>query len=164
MYLVDCSDNSPFWATENQIPNSILKSFLTESQKNNISCKTLKSFALPCDKKSRTVGEFLAVYNCGIICGFREIFGSETLVQTACFLMEVYDNIEQKPLYIGYDDGCLLKKFIDISEKIQQKTERLVELRKKNIIIDRFHYIGHKKNDEYCKTKCNLRVIYNGSK
>lgn len=69
--------------------------------------------------------------------------------------MDVYENIEQKPLYIGYDDGCHLKKFIDSSEKIKLETARLVELWKKIIIIDRFHYKRHKKANEYCKTKCN---------
>ncbi|RNA41726.1 hypothetical protein BpHYR1_044154 [Brachionus plicatilis] len=138
MYLVDYSDKSPFWATKKQIPNSILTSFLRDVHTYNNSCKTLKTFALPCEKYQEL-----------------EIFGSETLVQSTCFLIDVYENIEQKPIYIGYDDGCHLKKFIDSSEKIKLETARLVELRNKIIIIDRFHYKGHKKANEYCKTKCN---------
>ena len=37
-------------------------------------CNSSKIFALPCEKKARTVGLLMAVYNCGIISSFKEIF------------------------------------------------------------------------------------------
>ncbi|RNA29399.1 hypothetical protein BpHYR1_013236 [Brachionus plicatilis] len=117
---------------------------------NQTSCKTQKKFALPCEKKSRTVGEFLAVYNCGIICVFRKVFGAESLFQEACFLLDLYENIQLRSNFIGYDDGYHLKKFI-----VSKKTERLEKLREKIIIIDRLHYKGHKKSNSYCKELCN---------
>ncbi|CAF0844130.1 unnamed protein product [Brachionus calyciflorus] len=154
LYLVSNDSNNPFWVTENQIPKVYIENFLKKNHDQE-NCQTLKSLCMPCEKKNRTVGEFLAVFNCGIICGFREIFGSETLTQATCFLMDLYQEIEIKPNFIMYDDGCHLKQFIDTSHKIINKTKRYKELMTKTIVIDRFHYKGHKKRNDYCKTKCN---------
>jgi len=40
-----------------------------------ILCYSTKKFTLPCNKKTRTVGIFLAVYDCGLIASYKEIFG-----------------------------------------------------------------------------------------
>lgn len=156
LYLVGYEQFLPFWASENQLSKEAREQF---DRKNNfgegIDCKTLKCLSYPCDKKTRTVGEFLAVYNCGIICGFREIFGSESLVQTALFTLDLFDNVLSHPNIITYDDGCHLKKMIDQSEKVVFRSKRIEKLCQKTIVIDRFHYKGHKKKDDYCKKICN---------
>ncbi|CAF0969181.1 unnamed protein product, partial [Brachionus calyciflorus] len=132
LYLVSNETNMPFWVTENQIPKSFID-FFFKNTNNPENCQTLKSLCMPCEKKNRTVGEFLAVFKCGIICGFREIFGSETLTQATFFLMDLYQELEIKPNFIMYDDGCHLKQFIDTSDKIKKKTDRFSELLEKTI-------------------------------
>lgn len=155
LFLVGFQDSNPFWVTENQLQKNLIEKFLMTENDLNLTCRTLKIHSFPCEKKSRTIGEFLAVFNCGIICGFREIFGAESLVQATSFILDLFSDLECDPLYLTYDDGCHLKKFIDHSELIVKKTNRIIELKKKIIVIDRFHYKGHKKENEYCRRICN---------
>lgn len=99
LFLVNYSDveTLPFWKSEKQILASKindyieqLKSFKDVSTSDSL-CNSSKQFTLPCNKKTRTVGVFLACYNCGIIAGFREIYSHETLAQTAAFLLYLID-------------------------------------------------------------------------
>jgi len=76
---------------------------------------------LPCEKKLRTVGEILATYNCGIICDFKEIFGSESLKKVANFIFELGDNMMSNPDFITYDEGCHLKEFLLKAKNILEK-------------------------------------------
>lgn len=72
-----------------------LKSF--ERKNKNSTCSSSKKYTLPCAKKARTVGVFLAVYNCGIIIGYKEIFYHETIAQAASFFMGVIDYCKNWP-------------------------------------------------------------------
>jgi len=90
------SEDSFFWVTKNQIKASKIDSYIEQLKKfekksETSECSSSKKYALPCNKKSRTVGMFLGVYNCGIIVSFKEIFYHETIAQAASFFMGIID-------------------------------------------------------------------------
>ncbi len=55
-----------------------------------------------CNNKCRTKGVFLAAYNCGIVCGYREIFTAESLSQVTMFLLDMISFSISLPQYIIY--------------------------------------------------------------
>jgi hypothetical protein len=57
-------------------------------------CNTDKTLAYSCDLKSRTRGIQIAATNCGFIIGFREMFGSESIIQVADMYMDIADNFK----------------------------------------------------------------------
>ena len=73
LLLVDYSDldSGFFWITRNQILSSKVENYIkqlkTFQDEDQSACNSSKLFPLPCEKKSRTVGIFLACYNCGPI-------------------------------------------------------------------------------------------------
>lgn len=84
-----------FWVTKKQIQASKVDAYIEQLAlliPSDYLCNSSKLLVLPCIKKSRTVGLFLGVYNCGIIISYKEIFGHETLSQAASFFMEIIDN------------------------------------------------------------------------
>ncbi|CAF1017018.1 unnamed protein product [Brachionus calyciflorus] len=155
-YLVNYDYEDPFWAGEKQIPHSVIDNFLSNLKRDIIdSCNSMKKFTLPCEKKNRTVGVFLATFNCGIVCGFKEILKKETLIQTLNFCLELTENLEKCPRYFTYDDACHLKKLLNNGERIKNSSERLDKLKNINLLVDRFHFKTHKKTDLYCKNNCD---------
>ncbi len=104
LLLVDYSDDSTgtfFWVTSNQILATKVEAYI-EQLKNfkkdvDPSCSSSKIYTLPCVKKTRTVGMFLSCFNCGIIAGYREIFGSETTAQAVALFLFMIDNTKHWP-------------------------------------------------------------------
>lgn len=155
-----------FWVTSKQIMatkiNSYVEQLKTFQKKDNeITCSSSKMYTLPCVKKTRTVGMFLSCYNCGIISGYREIFGSESTTQVVAFLLFLIDNSENWPKvrktylkiryndtffnkrfikYLIYDDGCHLEKYItnhNNSTKFIIWSDRSQKLSKTKVVVDR---------------------------
>jgi len=104
LLLVDYSDDTAgtfFWVTSNQITATKVETYI-EQLKNfkkdvDPSCSSSKTYTLPCVKKTRTVGMFLSCFNCGIIAGYREIFGSETTAQAVALFLYMIDNTKNWP-------------------------------------------------------------------
>jgi len=97
LLLVDYTEiMSHFWVTSKQIMASKIESYIEQlkdfQQHDKLTCNSSKLYTLPCLKKTRTVGMFLGCFNCGIINGYREIFGTETIAQAAAFLLNLIDN------------------------------------------------------------------------
>ena len=67
----------------------------------------------------RTKGVILAVYNCGIICSYKVLFGSESLTQVARFYLDIMD---RSPKYLINDDACHLKPFMDAHCKVNESS------------------------------------------
>jgi hypothetical protein len=95
IYLLSNISGSYFWSTE--VSQSLMQEFSNQFsqriEKHSIeqtSCKIDKTCTIPCNKKCRTTGILLSVYNCGIVCGYRELFSSESLTQVAIFLLGNY--------------------------------------------------------------------------
>ncbi len=167
MFLVDYgeSDNfldSYFWVTEAQICASEVRNYI-EQLKNFLGpgeryeCSSSKKFTLPCKKKTRTVGIFLAVYDCGLIASYKEIFGHETIKQATTFLLEIIENISTDPKMIIYDDACHLAKYIlnknNTGKRFDNSTERAKKLSSMKFAVDRFHFLTH--TNLWCKNNCN---------
>lgn len=96
LLLVDYKDsNSFFWISSKQILASKVESYIDQLKafeyEHRRSCNSSKLYTLPCLKKTRTVGMFLACLNRGVISCYREIFGSETISQTSAFLLHLID-------------------------------------------------------------------------
>jgi len=66
---------------------------LVTSYKEKSDCNNSKKFTLPCNKKTRTVSIFSAVYDCGLIASYKEIFCYESVKQATTFLLETLDKI-----------------------------------------------------------------------
>jgi len=96
LILVDYSSSeSHFWVTSKQIMASKVENYIDQlksfEKHDDSTCNSSKLYTLPCLKKTRTVGMFLGCFNCGIIAGYREIFGTETIAQAAAFLLNLID-------------------------------------------------------------------------
>ena len=81
LFLVNYGENdvvSHFWITSKQITASKienyseqLKNILNITSIDDLKCNSTKIFTLPCNKKTRTVGIWLACYTCGIIASYK---------------------------------------------------------------------------------------------
>ena len=67
------------------VPNDIKESFLLKMRVNTYptGCNTDTTITHACDVKVNTRGILLALSNCGIIVGYRELYGSESITQVA---------------------------------------------------------------------------------
>lgn len=165
LYLVEsegCYENSLYWVRETHIPKELLQMFIKEQDSklninvyNDISCNTNKHFKMPYVKKTKTRGVLIAASNCGIVTGYREIFGCESISQVVLFYLDLIEESKNNlPDIFIYDDACHLKKFISLPKKdFKSKSVRSKILLNKKHVIDRFHFNGHK--DAWCKLNCN---------
>ena len=81
------------WYKKEDIPTEMLDNFRKfKNSLNNPSCNTDKTNTFSCGLKCKTRGLQLACSNCGIIIGFRELYGSESLTQVALMALEIYES------------------------------------------------------------------------
>jgi hypothetical protein len=143
-----------FWLQEHDIPREKLRAFLSvwkiseERSMTETCCRVRKELDIPCTKKTRTKGVLLAVFNCGIVGAYKEIFSEESLTQVSMFFLELLDTT---PKYIVYDNACHLEPFLKDHHKLGQA--RLLKLNDTKFIIDRLHIHNHVR--QICKNfKC----------
>ena len=134
-----------FWLEESRIPIDVLNNFLllwknSYVSESSESCNIRKDIDsdIPCKNKTRTKGVLLAVYNCGIIGSYKEIFNDESLLQVSLFLLDFLNYI---PNFIIYDDACHLHPFMEKHNKL--KDERLKKFETLKFTIDRLHIHNH---------------------
>ncbi|CAF4493257.1 unnamed protein product [Rotaria sp. Silwood2] len=118
----------------------------------SLRCKTLKSLQYK-RVLHRTSGIIAAVYNCGFICSLYELFGSESIAQVYNFLLYMYQNVENFPDVIIYDDACHLKLFIENSNNFVRSTPSKEKFEKAKILCDKLHYRNHV--DPWCRRNTN---------
>ena len=118
----------------------------------HLRCKTLKSLQY---KRilHRTSGIIAAAYNCGFVCSIYELFGCESVTQVYNFLLYMYQNIENFPDILIYDDACHLKLFIKNSANFIRITRAKQRLEKLKIFCDKLHYRNHV--DPWCRKNTN---------
>lgn len=102
-------------------------------------CSSSKILTLPCLKKTRTVGIYLACFNCGIIAACREIFIFETLAQTANLFLDIINITKNFPKYIIYDIGCNFAKWTTNKSSDSFNGKRAKIMLKSVVLVDRFH-------------------------
>jgi hypothetical protein len=169
LYLteVNSSERKYLWVREEDVPAEMLREFqekynsrLQVALNNGVSCYSNVDFKQFIGFKEQTVGVLISIYNCGVVSGYREIFGSESLSQASLFLMDLIDEcniIKQKlPEFFIYDRGCQLAKFI-LNQDLANKSNRGKVLASKRFYVDKLHFKGH--TDAYCKLNHNPYVI-----
>jgi hypothetical protein len=80
--------------------NQFSENQLKETEKDafeNIACKTNKHFGIPFENKKRTRGILIASLNCGLVVGYRELFGSESVRQVVMFYLDLIQKITSLP-------------------------------------------------------------------
>ena len=101
-----------------------------------------------------TCGILIALYPCGTVIFFDEIFGCESKSQVYAIVLEWLATIakDKWPSTIMYDDACHL---VHIIKKIAQvyPNEYTSHFASMKCLIDFMHFRNHK--GEKCKTECN---------
>ena len=101
-----------------------------------------------------TCGILIALYPCGTVIFFDEIFGCESKSQVYAIVLEWLATIakDKRPSTILYDDACHL---VHIIKKIAQvyPNEYTSHFASMKCLIDFMHFRNHK--GEKCKTDCN---------
>ena len=84
----------------------ILK-FINNKKIPSQTCNTVKSQFYTCESKNKTRGVVIASSNCGIVLGWREIYGAESCTQVALFYLNITNlfngNIEKKLITNQYE-------------------------------------------------------------
>jgi hypothetical protein len=118
-----------------------------------VQCKTHKETAHETNQLQRTAGILCACLSSGIVCGFREIFGAESLSQRYMFLSSLVELLPELELVV-HDDSCHVHRFAERRAGQSARANRLAPPRVQ-YVCDLFHSSGHV--DEWCKEHCNPR-------
>lgn len=161
LFLAIGEKKETFWIIESDVPKSSMEEFfnLYENRKDktllsDTKCMIRKEDAIPCMKKTRTTGVMLAVYNCGIVCGFAEIFSHESATQVTSFLLDLIEHLKDFKKWFIYDNACHLKKYMKKSMSLT--TDRAIKLSQVQFVIDRLHIKNHV--DAECKKTYNANL------
>lgn len=124
-----------------------------------MTCKTTKDKVL--SNKHKTAGICAAVYNCGIITGITELYGSESLSQVYIFLVWLVKTMLEFPHLLAYDDACHLKKFVCNPIRCN-KTDVAKFIAALKIVVDKMHFCNHV--DKWCRRNVNPYTddVFNG--
>jgi len=93
LILVQTNLNPSKWVTADHI-TKIQYEKLRNRNITDQDCNTDKGNVYSCSVKCKTRGVLLAATNCGIVVGFREIYGGEGLRQVGLFYLDVLDNFQ----------------------------------------------------------------------
>ena len=115
------------------------------------------------DKRDRrhTAGIIIHAKPCGKIPHVDELFNCESISQVYGNVIEYLGNLEpEERIKIKiwlFDDMCHLKPHAEKGKQARQNeiTENFAKIAK---AVDRFHFPGHKKSDQYCQENCNPNI------
>ena len=143
-------------------------------------CNTDKAKVFSCEHKCKTHGILLAAFNCGIVIGYRELFGKESTTQVALLYLDIYDYYIGIKLKISYFlfknircfsflredtrflclcDACRLCGFLEKRIKSRKyRPNRLESIRPDKIkyVVDRLHIKGH--TEAWCLENCDPKL------
>ena len=174
LFLVQLKSNKVAWVNRGSVTkyhldmyrNEMIQKEINSVQKKQVAaeilCDTNKEERFPCYSKTKTRGIMLATFNCGIITGYRELFGSESISQVVLFYLDLISWSSKLPQFFIYDDACHLKQYINNktnnnTKKFKKFTERTNILCEKTHVIDKMHILNHKA--EWCLKNCNPYLI-----
>lgn len=122
-----------------------------------VSCNTNKTITNSHVNKDRTRGVLISSYNCGIINGYRELYGCESVRQVILYYCDLLDLTSNKlPKFFIYDDACHLSKYL-INNKVKEKSTRGQLLSDKRHYVDKLHIKNH--TDEWCLNNCDPNKV-----
>jgi hypothetical protein len=86
------------WYKKDDLPTNLLNNYIESKTNRKLlsSCNTDKTSCFSCDMKCRTRGIQLGINNCGVIVGYRELFGSESSSQVALMYLDICDHYQSK--------------------------------------------------------------------
>ena len=95
-FFVDTTTLIPLWYSAADVPIDIKTEFLVKTRVNPFpsGCNTDKTISHTCDVKVKTRSILLALSNCGIIVGYRELYGSESITQVANMYLDMVDQFQ----------------------------------------------------------------------
>jgi tmRNA-binding protein len=122
-----------------------------------VSCKTNKTITTTHVNKDRTRSVLISSYNCGIINGYRELYGSESIRQVTLYYCDLIGNAacELSEFFI-YDEACHLLKYLK-DNKINETTSRDKKLCTKRHYVDKLHIKNH--TDNWCLYNCDPNKV-----
>ena len=90
----DPSKNGLTWFKLDDAPAKLLSEFKSgiDTKDAETTCSTDKTKVNTCDYKTRTCGLQIFCSNCGVILGFRELYGSESCTQVSMMLLDLHEN------------------------------------------------------------------------
>ena len=151
LFLVQLKNTQLAWVKKSSLDKTMLDSFVKQTCEPT--CNTNKDNNFLCLNKTKTRGILLATYNCGFIVGYKELFGSESLLQVTSFYLDLIKFSISTPKYYVYDDACHIKPFIENPKNIKSQTESYTTLANKIHVIDKLHIQNH--NKDKCLKECN---------
>lgn len=87
---------------------------------------------------------------CGCPIGWGKCYKSESSPQVLQILNQIWDtHPEHRPAFLSYDDACNLLRHIVTQNPLNPW------LTSTRLIVDAWHYIGHRAEDILCRTRCN---------
>ena len=98
IFFVKTGDGDKKWLTKADIAKTLLNRFLKYKQKkgdpvNDYESKDVchidKEDEYCCELKCKTRGVLISCTNCGIIVGYKEMYGAESLKQMEAFMLEI---------------------------------------------------------------------------
>ena len=135
-----------FWLSEKQLQASRNRDFskaIFEQKNKQLNNNHTDKLFSSCENKARTKGILISSTNCGIVTGFKEIFGSESLSQVSAFCCELVNYYDAWPTYLVYDNSCTLRKYVMESKDFNRSSTRAQTLTTTTYVVDRFHFESH---------------------
>lgn len=89
-------------------------------------------------------------WSCGMPIGWGKCYKSESQPQVLTIMNDIWDrDPTRRPAFLAYDDACDLLRHIATQ---QPESPWLTETR---LIVDAWHYVGHRATDALCRQYCN---------
>ncbi len=100
LYYCETTSNEQKWFLAQDVPESIRDEYMNKvrSPVNECVCNTHKINTTSCDVKVKTREILSILSNCGVIVGYREIYGSESITQVANLYLNIADLFQSKIL------------------------------------------------------------------
>ena len=98
LFLCKGEDFDCKWFVENDLPTDLYRAYRDIKIDKSIQplCNTDKASTTCCALKVKTRGLILACDPCGMIIGFKEMFGAESCTQVALFYLEIRNSYTGK--------------------------------------------------------------------
>ena len=96
LFYCETTNKEQKWCSAADVHIDIKTEFLAKTHVNPFpsGCNTDKTVSHTCDVKVKTRGILLALSNCGIIVGYRELYGSESITQVANMYLDMVDQFQ----------------------------------------------------------------------
>ena len=78
------------------MPHDLICAFRIQREmaRDVFTCNTVKANVYSCELKCKTRGLEIGCTNCGVVVGYKELYGSESLSQVALFLLDIFDSYD----------------------------------------------------------------------